>query len=178
MKGLAPFGIGLLLSLLSCTSHAIDAVTVVVGDSDSTNLLRVESEWTWASRWFASDGGYLSGYWDLDLAGWRETKWRDVPDHHRDLGEIGITPMFRYRGNGNTGYYVDGGIGLHQFSALYNNGGRELSTHFEFGSVIGVGYRFASGWECGADIEHYSNGGISSPNSGVNFFALRGSKTF
>ena len=62
---------------------------------------------------------------------------------------------------------------MHQLSKFYNNDGHRLSTLFEFGDHIGIGYVFKNHWEIGAKIEHFSNGGYSEPNSGVNFFDVR-----
>lgn len=172
------FGACILLPVFFSPCHAIDALSVVAGGGDSTDMLRLELQSNWGERWFAGDRGYLSGFWDIDLADWRQEHWHNLSNKNHNIVEIGVTPVFRYQGYGNEGYYIDAGIGMHQLSDAYDNGGRQLSTRFEFGTVVGAGYRFASGWECGANIEHYSNGGISSPNSGVNFLALRISKGF
>ena len=66
-----------------------------------------------------------------------------------------------------------GGIGTHLLSELYDNGGRQLSTAFQFGDHIGVGYVTADGMDIGLLIQHFSNGSIKQPNDGVNFAVVR-----
>ena len=36
-----------------------------------------------------------------------------------------------------------------------------------------MGYVLANGWDIGAKIQHFSNGGYKKPNSGVNFFVVK-----
>jgi len=76
------------------------------------------------------------------------------------------------------GFYMEGGIGFHRLSDLYNNDGRRLSTLFQFGDHIGAGYIFDNKWEIGAKIQHFSNGGYRKPNSGVNFIEVKGAYHF
>jgi lipid A 3-O-deacylase len=87
--------------------------------------------------------------------------------------DIGITPVLRYQRNDGHGWYGEVGIGLHLLSDDYNNNGRELSTHFQFGDHIGAGYVFPQGLEIGLGYQHFSNGSIKKPNDGVNFTVLR-----
>ena len=71
------------------------------------------------------------------------------------------------------GWYAEAGIGAHVLSALYDNGGKQLATRFQFGDHVGAGYVFANGAELGLSVQHFSNGGIKKPNDGVNFAILR-----
>jgi hypothetical protein len=48
-----------------------------------------------------------------------------------------------------------------------------LSTHFQFGDHIGLGYVFSDAFELGLRLQHFSNGGYQEPNDGVNFVVLR-----
>lgn len=82
---------------------------------------------------------------------------------------VGITPVFRYQRDEKLGWYVEGGIGANLFSELYNNDDNRLSTAFQFGDHLGVGYVTDNKWDLGLRIQHYSNASIKRPNSGVNF---------
>ena len=69
-------------------------------------------------------------------------------------------------------------VGFHRLSKLYDNDTYRLSTHFQFGDHVGIGYVFNNKWEIGAKIEHFSNGGYKKPNTGVNFFDIKTSYHF
>lgn len=47
---------------------------------------------------------------------------------------------------------------------------RRLSTGFEFNSLLGVGLSLSQQWSLHARVRHVSNGGIKSPNAGVNIY--------
>jgi len=66
--------------------------------------------------------------------------------------------------------YVEGGIGIALFSATRVEGER-LGTAFQFEDRLGAGLRFA-GQEIGVRLWHYSNGGLKSPNDGINAYSL------
>ncbi len=65
-----------------------------------------------------------------------------------------------------------------QVSELYNNDNNKLSTAFQFGDHLGAGYVFNNGWELGMKLQHFSNGGIKKPNSGVNFITVKLARPF
>lgn len=81
-----------------------------------------------------------------------------------------ITPAFRYTFTGESGVFVEAGIGASVFLDTRFES-RELSTSFQFEDRLAVGMPFASG-ELNASITHYSNGGIKQPNDGFEVFAL------
>lgn len=86
---------------------------------------------------------------------------------------MGITPVLRYQRHDKRGWYAELGIGLHLLSDHYNNNGRALSTHFQFGDHLGAGYVFSGGMEIGLSFQHFSNASIKQPNDGVNFAIVR-----
>jgi len=126
-------------------------------------------EWSW----FNSNGTHLTGYWDASVGYWQERQWNNIPGDKKSLGDIGITPVFRFENTNKKGFYVEGGIGAHLLTKTYNNNDDHLSTAFQFGDHIGVGYVFDNRWEVALKAQHFSNGGIKSPNSGVNFFVMK-----
>lgn len=155
------------------TSHAVDSASLDLGRGNQTRMTRLGLQWKWDNKWWQSNGTHIGGYWDLGLAKWQENRFQNVEGNSQSLTGIGITPVFRLQSDTLTGPYGEVGIGAHYLSDLYDNNGRRLSTRFEFGDRIGVGYVFREHLDLGLLFEHYSNGGIKKPNNGVNFAIVR-----
>jgi opacity protein-like surface antigen len=168
------------LSFILCNApaHAADSVSVEAGSGNETRLSRIGVQWNWDQNWQISDNAQLSGYWDLSLAHWRGKRYRDVEGSHQNLTAIGFTPVFRLTSKDKSGPYLEIGTGPHLLSELYDNNRRQLSTRFQFGSVLGIGYVFASKLDASIRYQHYSNASIKKPNDGVNFFIVRLSYAF
>lgn len=156
----------------SIGSHAVDAVSLAYATGNSTKMLRIGTQWRWDRQWQVSGGANVSGYWDLTLAEWRGTRYRNV-DQAQNITDIGITPVFRLQKDDCVGWYGEAGIGAHLFSAIYDNAGSRLSTAFEFGDHVGFGYVTTAGMDIGLLFQHFSNGRIKQPNDGVNFAMIR-----
>lgn len=155
----------------------VDSASFEIGGGSKVQMVRVGAQSDWNRHWLPYGGYHLSGYWDATLAQWRGNAHRNVPGQHQNLTVIGLTPVFRFERDDKQGLYAEGGIGANLFSQLYNNDDRRLSTAFEFGDHIGVGYVLDK-WDLGVKIQHYSNGGIKHPNSGVNWFVAKASYRF
>lgn len=115
----------------------------------------------------------MGGYWQGTLAHWSAKRYGATRSDQEDLIDVGITPVLRYQRHDGRGWYAELGIGVHWLSDDYNNNGRELSTHFQFGDHLGAGYVFSQGLEIGLSYQHFSNGSIKQPNDGVNFAIVR-----
>lgn len=161
------------LVIAHSASYALDSASIEIGSGNKTRLARVGLQWKWENKWWQSNGSHLGGYWDVTLAQWHGTRFRNLPDQEQKLTAIGITPVFRFQTDTLKGGYVEGGIGVYYLSNLYDNNGRRLSTKFEFGDHIGVGYVFRNNLDLGLKIQHFSNGGIKQPNNGINFAVIR-----
>ncbi|MET0858876.1 MAG: acyloxyacyl hydrolase [Telluria sp.] len=155
-----------------------DSAAVEIGGGAKVQMIRFSAQKNWQNSWFASNGYHLSGYWDANLAQWRGNAHQNVPGQHQNITVAGLTPVFRYERADKRGWFAEGGIGISLFSELYNNDDNRLSTAFQFADHIGAGYVFDNKWELGARIQHYSNGGIKKPNSGVNFFLVKAAYRF
>ncbi|HEY8608694.1 MAG TPA: acyloxyacyl hydrolase [Noviherbaspirillum sp.] len=166
------------LLLPSVVAHAVDSASLEYGAGDRTRLVRVGVQWAWDKQWWKSNGTHIGGYWDLTLAQWRGQRYRDIPGRRQDIAVLGITPVFRFQNDSLKGFYAEAGIGAHLFSELYDNDGKQLSTAFQFGDHIGVGYVFDNNLDIGLKIQHFSNGGIKKPNDGVDFAVVRLRYTF
>jgi len=163
----------LALMCLHSSCHALDSVSLEAGGGNHTQLLRLAGQWNWKRQWWQSNGTHIGGYWDMNVARWHGTRFENRPDATQDITALGITPVFRWQSDTGTGLYGEAGIGLRYLSKLYDNNGRQLSTNFEFASQLGAGYVFPGHWDIGLLFQHFSNGGIRHPNSGVNFGVVR-----
>src|SRR5690606_25966854 len=119
--------------------------SIELGGGKHVKLARVGLQWKWERSWLKSDGMHLTGYWDATLAQWRGSRYRGQAGVSQNMTVIGITPVFRYEKESGKGVYLEAGIGAHLMSELYDNGGRQLSTAFQFGDHLAVGYVFNSG---------------------------------
>ncbi len=170
--------LALMLSALSPFCHAIDSASVEVGAGAKTQLLRVALQSNWQAKWFDSNGSALSGYWDTDIASLRGNQYRNVKGAHQSVTDVGFTPVFRWQQNSKQGFYAEGGIGVHFLSGLWDNDGNQLSTHFQFGDHVGVGYVFANKLDLGLKLQHFSNGGYKKPNTGINYVVVKAGMAF
>jgi hypothetical protein len=171
---------GLIFASSTCpvAAQTPDAFSLEYGFGKKTQQVRAGAQWNWERQWLKSDRGHLGGYWDLTVAQWRQSRHRGQAGASQMIADIGLTPVLRYMPNGATGLYGEAGIGVHRLSGLYDNDGRQLSTRFQFGDHIAVGYQFDGGWDASVKFQHFSNGGIKHPNGGVNYVMLRIAKGF
>ena len=156
----------------------IDAAYGIFATGTNTQMLRIGIESDWRPRWFQSNGTHLGGYWGASIGAWRGNKYQNIDGQTQHLADIGFTPVFRFERDDKKGFFAEAGLGFHYLSKLYDNDGYRLSTTFQFGDHVGLGYVFDNKWALGLNIQHFSNGGIKKPNSGVNFFELKLSQRF
>ena len=157
---------------------AVDSVSLEYASGTKVKLARVGVQSQWDQRWLQRSGRHLGAYWDLQLAHWRGRAYQNVMGQHQDITDIGLTPVFRWQADERKGWYLEGGIGVHLLSELYENDGNSLSTRFQFGDHVGAGYVLGNGWDLGLKLQHFSNGGIKTPNSGVNFIVFKAARAF
>ena len=170
--------LGYMLAALSPASHAVDSMSLEFGTGDQTKMVRLGAQWKWDKQWWRSNGTHIGGYWDLTLAQWRGDRFRNIPGNTQNITAIGITPVFRLQNDTMIGFYAEAGIGAHLLSELYNNDDKQLSTSFQFGDHIGIGFVFQNSADISLKIQHFSNGSIKKPNDGVNFAVFRVSYPF
>lgn len=70
------------------------------------------------------------------------------------------------------------GVELHPFSFMYidnyfgpcffKSAGGLLSGHTQFATNMGIGWRDKTGSQVGLNLKHFSNAGLSKPNTGTN----------
>ena len=146
----------------------VDSASFEFGSGAKVRMARVAVQSNWDARWFVSNGRHLSGYWDVSAAYMRGSAYGNVDGQRQNIGVIGFTPVFRYEREDKLGWYIEGGIGANLFSELYDNYDNRLSTAFQFGDHLGIGYVSPNKWDFGLKVQHFSNASIKRPNSGVN----------
>ncbi|MDB5728694.1 MAG: acyloxyacyl hydrolase [Noviherbaspirillum sp.] len=169
---------GFIFTMSYSGAHAVDSASFELGEGDQTDLIRGAMQWEWTNQWFQSNGTHIGGYWDLTLAHWHAKKHRNIEGNSQNIVAVGITPVFRFQRDTLRGPYVEAGIGAHYLSDLYDNNDDRLSTRFQFGDHVGIGYVFKNKLDIGLKYQHFSNGGLKKPNSGVDFVAVRISYPF
>lgn len=164
---------GLLLVTSLSTAQAVDGVSVEFGSGNEVRMARIAAQWQWERQWLPTAGRHVGGYWDLSVARWQGNQFRNQPGENQDITSIGLTPVFRWQRHSRTGLYVEGGIGVHYLSALYDNNDHQLSTRWQFGDHLGIGYLFQNQLDLSLKVQHFSNGSFRQPNDGVNLVILR-----
>lgn len=170
--------IGSILTASYSIGYAQDSVSFEAGSGTRTKMVRLGTQWKWDKQWWQSNGTHIGGYWDLTLAQWRGNRFRNIPGNTQHITALGLTPVFRLQKDSLKGMYGEFGIGVHYLNDLYDNDGHQLSTRFQFGDHIGVGYVFANNLDLSLKIQHFSNGSIRKPNDGVDFAVIRVSYPF
>ncbi len=154
----------------------IDAVSVTLGGSDesyNTDVLQLGMQKRWRHSWFTGGAWYLGGYWDSELT----LMEADRGSTDEVLG-LSITPVLRYQRDARLSSgvtpFAEAGLGAHLLSATHI-GDSNLSTAFQFGSLLGVGVGFGERgqYELSYRFTHLGNGGIKEPNDGIDLHLLK-----
>ncbi|WP_304797578.1 acyloxyacyl hydrolase [Lacisediminimonas sp.] len=165
-------------TLVASAAFAVDSVALEYGVGNKTGVARVSAQWNWNKPLWQSGQSQLVGHWDVNASHWKGTRFNNIPDRNQTFFTLGVTPVLRWQGLEATGPYGEAGLGLHYFSDLYNNNGSQLSTHYQFGTLLGAGYRFSNKIDLGLRIQHFSNGGFKQPNTGINLAVVRAAYRF
>ena len=131
--------------------------------------------WAWKSSLLGTEvGGVTEAY----IAHWDAPK---ASGGRRGFTQFGLVPMFRFRlDQGRSPWFAEAGIGISGMDQHFVTTDKQFSTSFNFVDVLGVGRSFGAtrGQEIGVRLQHVSNAGIKSPNSGQNFLQLRYASSF
>lgn len=151
------------LLMLPAVSSAgwFDAVTVSVGgSSDFGTPARIGLRGDTDFRWFESNTGYLSSYYELAI--------NHFSDSVRPATAISFSPVLIYHFNTAGKYkpFIEFGTGVSYFSRR-NVGLRKSATHFQFEDRVGAGVRFGK-HDLTLRYMHYSNANIEKPNDGID----------
>jgi hypothetical protein len=167
----------LLLILANGPARAVDGISIQGGagagasSGDGTEQVEVALQWDWDRRWFEGKEWHVGGFWDVGVGYWQRDA---LPGQNENLVEIGVTPVFRLQQNDLKGPYVEAGVGAYLLSRT-SLGDKHFSTSYQFGSHLGVGYRFGArrAFDLSYSYQHLSNADIKKPNDGIDFQQIR-----
>jgi hypothetical protein len=160
------------LAALAAPSDSLwtpDRAFVQYGEQTDTRAVTLGLNWDWSwSRPLGS--GLLSGYHDLAIGRWRA----EVDEGHKNFTQLGYTPVLRWWSSGQPGgFFVEGGIGVNVVSPRFRTVDKRVGSNFTFGDHLGAGWRSSGGTEVSLRFQHFSNGGLASPNPAVDFWQVR-----
>jgi hypothetical protein len=149
----------LLLFSFSSAAQSLDGVFVEAGyGDDSTSLLRAGITYRWRERPLPQGQWRLAGYWEIGAGIW--------DNFEESTTDLGVTPVFRLQ---RSQFYVEAAIGVHLVHSDISTRGNPA---LQGGSHAGAGLHLGK-YDFGLRVQHLSNGGVSKPNPGNNFWLLR-----
>ena len=142
----------------------IDSISIGYGQNSlPDDVYRLGFQKKFKNRYFESENGYISGYYDLAFS--------HLKYNQDDLQSMSFTPVFIYYFNTeHLKPYLFGGIGLSYLSEK-KVATREFSTHFQFEDRIGLGLAYDT-FNIELGYFHYSNASIKKPNDGMDIGML------
>lgn len=142
------------------------------GVSENAYAAAVGATWDWPWR-HATPAGAFTGYLESSVGVWSSK--------HSEPGQdwsmhVGLTPVLRLHPKAFApGWFLEAGLGANLIAPTYRAGEKRFSTAFNFGSHVGVGFRFGARRksELLVRVQHFSNAGLKHPNPGENFIQVR-----
>ncbi|MDD0814304.1 acyloxyacyl hydrolase [Curvibacter sp. HBC28] len=134
------------------------------------NASRAGLSWETAP-WWGSAGEAREGRWsavtELGAARWAAHGDRAPAS----VWQVSVTPLVRYGPASLPGLFLEAGIGASVFRHTHF-ADDAISTAFQFGDHLGVGYQVTAQHRISLRLSHYSNAGIKSPNPGLTVLQL------
>ena len=168
---------GAVLLFFSWQAMAGNGISIMAGEGNAdTRYAGISWQWDMSQRWFTDGNWEVAGYWEVNLSHWKRDNDNTTQNH--SLTEAGITPVFRLQSKSpvmaGLSPYVELGIGVHMLSETEIDG-RNLSSSFQFGEHLGLGFTFGkqNEFDLGYRLQHLSNAGLKKPNDGITFHEVR-----
>ncbi len=170
MKNFALY-LALTASICAGKAQAAPAVALTFGsgtDADISQVSLITHSGFWAHQ-FAS-GWAVNAHLEFGLA---EVNGK-LSGANKGIVVAGVTPVLRFEPKKSPGFF-EFGIGANYFDQKRIHSNKSVGTHFEFGDLIGVGFKAGDKdrFQVGYRLIHYSNAGISANNPGINFHQIR-----
>jgi len=140
------------------------ALQAGMGDDYQRYMLGYETPTLWSYR-FGGDWGRLDLTGELAVSYWHA----DSGHSPSSLWQLGATPMLRWWLGER--FYVEGGVGANVFSRT-TFADKTISTAFQFGDHIGLGFQLTQSARIGVRYSHFSNANIKKPNPGLDVVQL------
>jgi lipid A 3-O-deacylase len=122
-------------------------------------------------KWFESNIGYASGYFELSYNRWEHT--------NDEINAFALSPVFTYTFGKESNLirpYIEGGIGV-AYLDEYRIADRNLSSNLQFEDRIGIGARIGF-LDLNFRYMHYSNASLQDPNHGIDILIFTTSIQF
>jgi lipid A 3-O-deacylase len=162
----------IVLSLASPFANAASVSGAVGVTGQGEMIYRAGLEQAWEKRWWVTDTGHVSGYWDAAYTYW------EGGDEASGAHSLSFSPVFAYEFAGwRYTPYIEVGIGVAFFSKT-DVGEQQLGSSFNFEDRIGVGLKLSDSKKVGLRAIHYSNAGIKDPNEGIESYSLFYTQSF
>jgi lipid A 3-O-deacylase len=154
----------------------VNAVSLTFGtsnDFDESDVSRVGFQKTWRHSWFDGGAWYLGGYWDTGL-----TRIKADTGHTGTVYDINLSPVFRYQRDAGLSSgltpFAEAGFGVHLLTDTHI-GNNNLSTAFQFGSLLGLGVGFGERGQYELTYQYTSmtNADLKKPNDGFDAHLLK-----
>ena len=160
------------LGLYDLAESGMDGIDIVGGSGEGTDNYRFAFSWMFYRTYIASGRWSLSGSLTANIS-----SFDGRLSHTRqrvELRDVGLTPTWVLWSNAYENRlfqpFIEFGIGLHYLNEK-DLPTKHLSTNFQFGDHLGFGTRFGPDhrYKLTYQFQHLSNGGIDTPNPGINF---------
>lgn len=135
-----------------------------IGDHYQRLTLNYETPSVWTYQ-FGGNWGRLDLTPELGASYW----WADGSRSPGHVWQFSAIPMFRWW----TGerFYIEAGIGATLFSST-RFANENISTAFQFGDHVGLGFLVTPNNRIGLRYSHFSNASIKRPNPGLDVLQL------
>jgi len=140
------------------------------GDGYKRLALNWESSPLWSHQ-FSGRWGRLDLTGELGVSYW----WANGGRTPASAWQASAIPMLRWWVSERI--YLEAGVGLTAFSGA-SFAGKQISTAFQFGDHVGLGYQVSRADRIGFRYSHFSNAGIKRPNPGLDVFQLTYTRSF
>ncbi|MEW5771438.1 MAG: acyloxyacyl hydrolase [Pseudomonadota bacterium] len=148
---------------------ALDGSALELGHNADATMSRLSVRWNLERLWTLGHDWNVSVFTEAGLG-----SWQGDGAGAKDLWELGFTPVLRINST-HSGFFWEGGIGVHLMSHNRINDRHVFGSHFNFGDHLGFGWRLGDKerYELGYRFQHLSNANTAMPNDSINFHQLR-----
>lgn len=154
----------------------VNAVSFTLGtsdDFDESDVYRIGFQKVWRRSWFDGGAWYLGGYWDTGL-----TRMKADTGYTGTVYDVSLLPVFRYQRDARLSSgitpFAEAGFGVHLLTDTHI-GSNNLSTAFQFGSLVGLGLGFGERGQYELTYQYTSmtNIDLKKPNDGFDAHLLK-----
>ncbi|ANN66206.1 acyloxyacyl hydrolase [Bordetella bronchialis] len=140
------------------------SVQMGVGEKYNRTTLNYETAPLWNYD-FGGGWGRLDLTGELGVAYW----WAHQGAHPSSAWQLNAIPMFRWWLTDR--FFVEGGVGPTVFNKT-RFADKTISTAFQFGDHIGLGFQLTESSRISLRYSHFSNASIKTPNPGLDVTQL------